>query len=200
MRRKAVRAISGETQPSVGAMNGCNQAVQGKPLEELQASEAKYRQLLDDINDGCIVVNLEGKIVFANAKMAKILGYKLEELIGETARKFTPSEFIPHIGEIQQSLEQRRRVRERFEVTLFNMDGNRVSVEASAKFIEYQGEPAVIAVVRDVTKRKEALHFPALKQAMDCLLMPGARVNRVPALPGDSRTIVWSSCFQEVRY
>jgi len=156
MWRKAVRAISGEAQPSVGEMNGCYQAVQGKPLEELQASEAKYRRLLDDINDGCIVVNLEGKIVFANAKMAKILGYKLEELIGETARKFTPSEFIPHIGEIRQSLEQRRRVREHFEVTLLNMDGNRVSVEVSAKFIEYEGEPAVTAVVRDVTKRKEA--------------------------------------------
>ena len=156
MWRKAVRAISGEAQPSVGEMNGCYQAVQGKPLEELQASEAKYRRLLDDINDGCVVVNLEGKIVFANAKMAKILGYKLEELIGETARKFTPSEFIPHIGEIRQSLEQRRRVREHFEVTLLNMDGNRVSIEVSAKFIEYEGEPAVIGIVRDVTKRKEA--------------------------------------------
>ena len=171
MKGKSSRAISGEAQPSFREMNGCYQAVRAnrasfageragevliKPMEQIGASEAKYRQLLDDINDGCIVVNLEGKIVFANAKMAKILGYKLEELIGETARKFTPSEFIPSIGEIRKSLEQSRRVRERFEVTLFNMDGNRVSVEVSAKFIEYQGEPAVTAVVRDVTKRKEA--------------------------------------------
>jgi len=171
MQRKAVRAISGEAQPSVREMNGCYQAVRAnrasfageragevliKPMEQIEASEAKYRQLLDDINDGCIVVNLEGKIVFANAKMAKILGYKLEELIGETVRKFTPPEFIPYIGEIRKSLEQRRRVRERFEVTLLNVDGNRVSVEVSAKFIEYEGEPAVIAIVRDVTKRKEA--------------------------------------------
>ena len=96
MRRKAVRAISGEPRPSVRETNGCYQAVQGKPLAELQASEAKYRRLVEDMNDGYMVVNWGGKIVFANGKLAEILGYKLKELIGEDAAKVVPPENVPY--------------------------------------------------------------------------------------------------------
>ncbi|MBE9501531.1 MAG: diguanylate cyclase [Dehalococcoidia bacterium] len=123
--------------------------------KELEASEAKYRRLAEDINDGYMVTK-GGKVVFANAKMAQILGYKPKELIGEDASKFTPPEFIPYAQKTGQRVEQDRRVRERLEGAFLNKDGDRVPVEMSLKVIDYGGEPALAVIVRDITERKKA--------------------------------------------
>ena len=124
--------------------------------EALARSEAKYRRLVENINDGYMVVTLEGKIVFANAKMAQLLGCELKELIGEDVMKFTPPKFIPYVEKLRQRVEQRRRVRERLEGAFLNKDGEPVLAEMSMKAIEYEGEPALAVIVRDITERKRA--------------------------------------------
>ena len=123
--------------------------------EELKASEAKYRRLAEDINDGYMVTK-GGKVVFANAKMAQIVGYKLEELIGADAAKLIPPESAPYTQETQRRVQRRRRVRERLEGPLLNKDGERVPVEVSLKVTDYGGEPALSHIVRDITERKQA--------------------------------------------
>jgi len=124
--------------------------------EALARSEAKYRRLVENINDGYMVVTLEGNIAFANAKMAQLLGCELKELIGEDVMKFTPPKFIPYVEKLRQRVEQRRRVRERLEGAFLNKDGEPVLAEMSMKAIEYEGEPALSVIVRDITKRKRA--------------------------------------------
>jgi PAS domain S-box-containing protein len=47
---------------------------------KLEESEAKYRQLVDNANDGLIIVNQKGNITFNNQHFLKITGYSQNEL------------------------------------------------------------------------------------------------------------------------
>jgi PAS domain S-box-containing protein len=129
-----------------------------------------------------MVVTLEGNIAFANAKMADISGYKLEELIGENAARFTPPEFIPHAKKVWQRLGQGRPLRERLEGAVLNKDGEQVPVEGSVKVIEYEGETALAVIVRDITERKRAEEKLKHPQLLSKLSKP-SRIQTYSKLP-----------------
>lgn len=51
--------------------------------EELQASEAKYRELVQNANSIIFRMNTEGRIIFFNEFAQKFFGYTAEEIIGQ---------------------------------------------------------------------------------------------------------------------
>jgi len=124
--------------------------------EELKASEAKYRRLVEDINEGYMVVNLDGTIAFANARMAQIAGYTLKQLIGKNAAEYITTESLPYAQELKRRAEQGQRLPEHLEGSFLRKDGREVPVEASVKVIDYGSEPALAVIVRDITERKKA--------------------------------------------
>ncbi|MBW2147859.1 MAG: PAS domain S-box protein [Deltaproteobacteria bacterium] len=50
----------------------------------MEASERKYRELVERLDDMVFEVNLEGRLTFANAALESILGYLPDELIGRS--------------------------------------------------------------------------------------------------------------------
>lgn len=57
--------------------------------QALQASEKKYRQLIESLNEGVWSVDQNGAITFANRLMAEMLGYTREEMLGKSLFDFT---------------------------------------------------------------------------------------------------------------
>jgi PAS domain S-box-containing protein len=117
--------------------------------KELATSEEKYRRLLGDINDGYLVVQDE-KVIMANERAAEIYGVPLDEYIGSPLGASFPAD-------VQEQIRERFRRRiageaepERYELTT----ATGIAVEVNAKLIDYEGRPAVAAVVRDITHRK----------------------------------------------
>ena len=53
-----------------------------KKEEALRESEKKYRDILESIEDGFYDVDLSGKIIACNRAAARMLGYKVTELVG----------------------------------------------------------------------------------------------------------------------
>jgi len=59
-----------------------------KLVEELQASEARYRKLIQASPDIIYSLNTDGCFTFINNEVKRILGYEPEEMIGEHFTKF----------------------------------------------------------------------------------------------------------------
>jgi len=56
--------------------------------EALKESEKRYRQIVETAYEGIWVIDAEGRTTFANKRMAEMLGYTVEEMIGQPLSKF----------------------------------------------------------------------------------------------------------------
>jgi PAS domain S-box-containing protein len=58
-------------------------AIKKKQAEEtVKESEKKYRTLVENMNEGLVHIDAEGKIQFVNDRVVQMLGYSSEELVG----------------------------------------------------------------------------------------------------------------------
>jgi PAS domain S-box-containing protein len=121
--------------------------------EALQESEGKYRNVVERANDGIAI--LQDRIVkYVNSRLAEEVGYTTEELIG------TPFDDYVHPDDLHKVVDryQRRMAGEDvtpvYEIAVRRKDGSKVHVEINPGIITYQGKPAEIVIVRDLTERR----------------------------------------------
>ena len=126
-----------------------------KQIEQaLNESEAKYRNLVEQANDGIAVVQAE-RIVFANRSFAEITGRTFVGILNTPFTEYIPADDVPKIA----SLYQRRLDEETpsiSETTIQHKDGSQVEVEFNAGLTIFDGKPAVQVIIRDITERKQA--------------------------------------------
>jgi PAS domain S-box-containing protein len=123
--------------------------------EALRESEDKYRSVVERASD-LIVIIQDGEIRFVNKRGIEMLGYTPEEAVGTSTVKY----IHPDAVELALNHYQRRMEGENVETVydsaLLHKDGRRVDVEVSGGLINYQGKPADLAILRDITERKRA--------------------------------------------
>ncbi len=122
-----------------------------------------YRSLVEGSPDGlCLVAG--GRIVFANASLARLLGAPSpEDLEGSSLLEVVDPERQEDLAErIQAALQQGER-RGFTEERLLRRDGSSVDAEMAIVPYEGAGEPVVHVVVRDISDRKRSEeHMTAL--------------------------------------
>jgi PAS domain S-box-containing protein len=74
-------------------INSINQRVQAEAA--LRKSEARYRRIVDTTNEGVWAIDERGVATFVNRRMAEMLGYTPEEMIGRDMLSFVFPEDIP---------------------------------------------------------------------------------------------------------
>ncbi len=123
---------------------------------ELHESEDRYRRLVE-LSPDAIGIHSEDKIVFLNKAGAKLLGAESpEQLLGKPIWDFV----LP---------EHREKVKQRYwqiigegakvtsiEQKFVKLDGTYVVAEVTATPFTYKGKPALQAILRDITERKQA--------------------------------------------
>ena len=122
-----------------------------RSAEALRTSEDLFRRLAESAPDA-IVISVQGTIVYANRETARMLGYEPPELPGlSLAQILEPDEVAPMIERMR-----RRHAGENLgarEYRAFRKDRTPITVEISASAIQFQGQPALLAVGRDVEER-----------------------------------------------
>ena len=124
--------------------------------ETLRTSEQKFRQLTEESPVGIYIIQ-DGKIAYANPSLAKTAGYSPEEIIG----KLAPSDLIhpDDLPRLMSTLGARMAGRNPgtgFEYRGIKQDGSIVHIEAHGMLTEYQGRPAVMGTLIDISERKRA--------------------------------------------
>ena len=121
----------------------------------LRSSEEKYRLLVDNAEES-IYVAQSGRLVFANPKTERIIGYSIDELM---ARPFT--EFIyPDDRDIvlERHVKRLKGYKEPFNYNfrVQQKSGGVRWVDLKVVLIEWEGKPATLNFVSDITSQKEA--------------------------------------------
>jgi len=126
----------------------------------LRESEGKYRSLVERANDGITIIQDE-IIKFANPRLAEMRDEAIEKLVGVRFDKFIHPDELPKITERYRRRLAGEQVPSTYDTVLLRKDNSKVFVELSAGIIQYEGKPADLVIVRDITERKrieETLH------------------------------------------
>ena len=125
-----------------------------KRTGELVASEAKYRMLVEEINDGYFV-NQKGYIAFANTEFCDMHGYSLEETIGKHFLDFVAPESLEEVRRIYEERMTTGKAKEQYVYLRLCKDGTHRYTENRARTVTFQDEIAVAGICRDITERME---------------------------------------------
>ncbi len=119
----------------------------------LQASDARYRLLVETANEG-IGVAQAGLLRFVNPQLARELGYAPEELVGRPFLDFIhPDDQAMVLDKYQRRL-RGETVEGRYELRVLNRQGNILWYETSGTRIEWDGQPATLNFLTEITERK----------------------------------------------
>jgi diguanylate cyclase (GGDEF)-like protein/PAS domain S-box-containing protein len=117
----------------------------------LRASEEKYRNVVERSNDGILVVQ-ENLIRYANPQMAAMLGYSTEDLEESPLVNY----FFPeNRDEVEHRYERRIRgehVPSRYHYRMMHRSGYKIDVEINVALMQYEGRPAILGVIRDISE------------------------------------------------
>lgn len=138
--------------------------------DALRRSEAKFRTLFENMRDGIVRVDLDGRIKECNPAFLSLLGYRQEELVCLTDQDITPPEWHAAEAELLETQVLRNGYSDVYEKEYVTCGGKFVPVELRTHLAtDDGGKPSEIwATVRDVTERKrmedelkrQALHDP----------------------------------------
>lgn len=123
--------------------------------QALRESEENLRTLAGSANDG-MLVHVLGRIVFANPRLAAMVGRDVSGLVNRSLDEFVRSDEMPKISQRYQSRLKGEQVPAQYETVLNHKDGSAVPVEITAAITVWQGQSAIIVIVRDIASRKQA--------------------------------------------
>ncbi|MEE9564848.1 MAG: PAS domain-containing sensor histidine kinase, partial [Candidatus Hydrothermarchaeaceae archaeon] len=130
-------------------------AIERKKAEEaLKESEEKYSTLVEKGNDGIIIIQ-DGLLRFVNSKMVEIAVFSLKDVIGKPLIDFISPEYRELVVDRYKKRMSGEEVPSQYEAEILSKDGRKIPVEINASVIEYEGRPADMAIIRDITERKQ---------------------------------------------
>ncbi|MBI1910820.1 MAG: response regulator [Deltaproteobacteria bacterium] len=141
--------------------------------EQLQASEKKYRLLLEINADANLVVGKDGTVFFANRAAQTLFGLTSEELVGKS--------FQFPIDSVGTK-----------DVEILRQDGGKAFAEMLVVDIDWGEEKAFLASLRDMTERKRMEE--ALRESEENFRALAENANDgITILAGNSGKIVYSN-------
>jgi PAS domain S-box-containing protein len=125
-----------------------------KMEKTLSESDARYRTLVEQSTDGVLIIQ-DGLFGFANQALSEISGYSITETIGKPLSFMIAEEDRVIVNEIY-SMWRSARGDDYHEYRIKRKDGKSRDVEASNSAITFNGHPAYMVTLRDITERKIA--------------------------------------------
>jgi PAS domain S-box-containing protein len=126
-----------------------------KTIDELKESEAKYKSLVDSIQDGLFILQQE-KLIYANEAFCHILGYEnYSEIYELNPEQIVAPEDYPKIYQNYQKRISGKYVPTSYEFKMIHKSGKPIDINLCAGMTRFHGKPALIGTIKDITSQKE---------------------------------------------
>lgn len=146
---------------SFAAMTGEVARREGELIEQKNAlyqSEALFRETVEFAPDGLLIVDEDGMIVLANSAVQSIFGYRQSELIGKPVEVLVPDAARQKHRASRAAYAKaptRRNMLSGLDIVGQTKDGASIPVEVSLGPANLQGDRVTLAIIRDVSERRQ---------------------------------------------
>ena len=127
--------------------------------EKLRRSEAHFRSVTESASDAIVTINSHGQIILANYATQTMFGVQESELLGEQLSSIIPEKYRDGHSQALirlQSGGSPRIIGNTVELCGLHQNGSEFPVELSLSRWQVRGEIYYTAIIRDITKRKQA--------------------------------------------
>ncbi len=122
----------------------------------LSMDKAGFKQFLEAVPDGLVIVNTQGEIQFVNKQIEGMFNYSTEEILGKPVELLIPDRFSKHKGHREGYLNilHTRPMGSGLALFAARKDQTEFQVEISLSPLKIKDETYVIAAIRDVSLQK----------------------------------------------
>ena len=119
-----------------------------------QAAQRRYEALFNAVPDPVSILSATGQVLDVNAAGMHAYGRSREEIVGQPIELLNPDLPADHLEPVWETLKRG----ETYVVEVTNMrgDGSRFPVEVHSAAFEHDGQPCIVAVARDLSRRWQA--------------------------------------------
>jgi PAS domain S-box-containing protein len=124
--------------------------------EALRESEGKYRLIVENASEGIWIAKQSGITTFVNKRMAEMLGYSVDEMIGKYVYQYVDN---GHICTVESNLEKRKSgMNLTSEYAFLRKNGSLLwAISNSTPLLDMSGKfMGTLAIITDITERKKA--------------------------------------------
>jgi len=157
---------------------------------------ATYRHMVELARDGIAVLE-DGRIAFANASLAGLLGRGPDELIHQRFEQLVAESERELLRERYRRRLAGEPVADRYETELLHADGRRIPVQVNASAINEPGGSVHLVVIRDIrAQRAAAAEIRSLNSYMDGII-DNADIW-LHTLDEEGRVVIWNKAAERI--
>ena len=143
------------------------QGAEGPRIFTLQGADQGYRTLIEQMNEGALLLSLDSTVLYCNACLAGLLGSPMSALMGSTFEAFVPLAFRAYwAGLVQKGWEGRSKG----ELPLQATGGALMPFSVAMNKLLFNETPTLAVIVTDLSAQREITFIQAQVAEQNALL------------------------------
>ncbi|MCC3157153.1 PAS domain-containing protein [Hymenobacter sp. 15J16-1T3B] len=155
------------------------QAPEGPRIFTLEGADQSYRDLIEQMNEGALLLSQNDTVLYCNACLAGLLKAPLETMMGASFRDFVPADYL---GYWQDLLTTGWAGKSKGEMPLLALDGQQRPVAVALNVLLFNQTPVLAIIITDVSEQREINAIRARVSEQNALLERQQETLRTQAL------------------